>query len=143
MCKQVFYNMGFNDTENSTSVVVFQAQRLEFLEGWMAAVNAIGLLESSVFKDPNQIPLPNDPLIQALTQEQSDEEGDKKGEDNPSMAELAKQIDSHMVVINVDNSATTIIPKGQGTPEVNLGSTPLNANEVSSATPTVTQDPIP
>ena len=53
MCEQVFYNMGFNDAKNSASVVIFQAQRLGFSEGWMAAVNAIGLLESSAFRDPN------------------------------------------------------------------------------------------
>lgn len=52
-CKQVFYNMGFKDAENLVGVVVFQAQRFRFLEGWLAAVNAIGLLESSAFKDAN------------------------------------------------------------------------------------------
>jgi len=52
-CKQVFYNMGFKDAENLVGAVVFQAQRFRFLEGWLAAVNAIGLPESSTFKDVN------------------------------------------------------------------------------------------
>jgi len=55
--------------------------------------------------------LPNDTPIQASTQEQSDEEGDEKGEDSPNMAEFTKQIDSHVVVINVDNPTTTVVPK--------------------------------
>ena len=59
------------------------------------------------------------------------------------MVKLAKQIDSHVVVIDEDNPATTVVPEGQGTPEVNLGPTPLNASEVSSATPTVTHGPVP
>ena len=74
-CKQVFYNMGFNDTKNSASAIIFHAQRLGFFEVWMAAMNAIDLPESSAFRDPNRITLPNDPPIQALTQEQSDEDG--------------------------------------------------------------------
>ena len=67
MCEQVFYNMGFIDAENSSSAVVFQAWRLGFSEGWMAAVNAIGLPESSAFRDPDQIPLSNDSPVQAST----------------------------------------------------------------------------
>jgi len=59
MCEQVFYNMGFIDAENSSSVVVFQARRFRFLEGWLVVVNAIDLPESSTFRDLNQIPLPN------------------------------------------------------------------------------------
>lgn len=50
------------------------------------------------------------------------------------MVELAKQIDSHMLVIEVDNLATTVVPEGQGTPQVNQAPTPSNANEVSLTT---------
>ena len=42
-CDQVFYNMGFTDAKNSAEAIVFQVQKLRFAEGWMAAVNAIGL----------------------------------------------------------------------------------------------------
>ena len=54
------------------------------------------------------------------------------------MAELAKQIDSHVDVIDMDNLATNVVPEGQGAPEVNLGPTFPTIGEVSSTTPTVT-----
>ena len=63
ICKQVFYNMGFKDTENLAGAVIFQDRRFGFSEGWMAAINAISLPESSAFSDLNQKPLPNDPPI--------------------------------------------------------------------------------
>ena len=78
-CEQAFYNMGFTGVENSSSVVVFQAWRFRFLEGWLAAVNAIDLPKSSMFRDLDQIPLPNDPPVQALTQEQPNKEERKSG----------------------------------------------------------------
>lgn len=81
-CKLTFYNMGFADAKNSASVVIFQAWILGFLEGWIVAVNAISLLKSSAFRDPNQIHLPNDPTIQVPIEEQPDEK-DEEGEDNP------------------------------------------------------------
>lgn len=59
------------------------------------------------------------------------------------MAELAEQIDSHMVVIDVENLAPNVILKGQGTPEVYLGPSLPIASEISSATLAVTQGPIP
>ncbi|KAK9998265.1 hypothetical protein SO802_017868 [Lithocarpus litseifolius] len=68
-CKQMFYNKGFTNAENSCGVVVFEAQRHGFFEGWMAAMNALNLPESSPFMDPTQIPLPNDPPVQAPTDE--------------------------------------------------------------------------
>jgi len=46
------YNRGFRDAENSASPMIFQAQKFGFMEGWMAAVNAIGLPEE---------PSPNNP----------------------------------------------------------------------------------
>lgn len=66
-CEQTFYSMGFTDAKNLCDAVIFQAQRLGFSEGWMAAMNALNLPKSSSFRDPNQIPLPNGLTIQALT----------------------------------------------------------------------------
>lgn len=106
--KQVSYNMGFKDAKNSVCAVIIQAQRFGFSEGWMAAVNAIGLPESSTFRDTNQIPLPSDPPVDEPTQEQpQDDRDEEEGEDSPSMVELAQQIDSHVMVIDVDNLTTT------------------------------------
>nr|POF10531.1 hypothetical protein CFP56_04756 [Quercus suber] len=128
ICKKVFYNMGFKDTKNLASAVIFQAQRFKFWKVWMAAVNAISLPKSSTFRDPNQIPLPNDLPIQASTQEQHNDDGDEEGEDSPSMVELAQQIDSHLVVIDVDNPTTNVVPEEQGTLQpsnsLTLASTP-------------------
>lgn len=78
----------------------------------MAAMNVIGLPESSTFRDPNQIPLPNDPLVLTPSQEQSDEEDDEEGEENSSMVELAEQIDYHLVVIGMDNLVTNFDLEG-------------------------------
>lgn len=111
MCKQAFYNMGFTDAENSCSKVDFQAQKRGFSEDWMAAVNAINLPNSSPFKDPSQIPLPNDPPIQTPTKEQLDEEDEEEEGENPRMAKLAEKIDSHVEMIDVDNLATNTAPK--------------------------------
>ena len=68
-CEQMFYNMGFTDVVNSCNTVIFEALRHRFFEGWIVAVNALNLPKSSPFKDPTQIPLPNDLLVQAPTNE--------------------------------------------------------------------------
>lgn len=106
-CEQVFYNMTFTNIENLVSAVVFQARRLDFSQGWTTVMNAIGLPKYSAFRDLKQIPLTNDPLVQAPTQEQLDKEDDEEGEESPSMAELVKQIDSHVKVIDMDNGPLT------------------------------------
>ena len=77
----------------------------------MVAMNAINLLETSSFRDPFHITLLIDPPVQTLTVEVVEEEEDEEGEDGPNMAKLAKQIDSHVVVIDVDNPATQLLPK--------------------------------
>ena len=51
--KQTYYNRGFKDAKNSASPIIFQAQKFGFMEGWMAAVNAIGLLKDSPFRNTN------------------------------------------------------------------------------------------
>ena len=90
----------------------------------MAAVNALNLPKSYPFRDPNQTPLLNDSLVQASTEEQSNKDGDEEGGDSPSMRELAKQIDSHVEVINVDNSSSNVAPEGPNDTEINLVPTP-------------------
>ena len=51
--KQTYYNRGFRDTENSAGPVIFQAQKFGFMEGWMIAVNTLGLPDDSPFKSTN------------------------------------------------------------------------------------------
>ena len=40
------------------------------------------------------------------------------------MKELAEQTDSHVEVINVDNSGSNVAPEGPNDPEINLVLTP-------------------
>ena len=39
-----FYNMGFADAKNFSKPIMLESRRYKFEEGWMAAVNAMGLL---------------------------------------------------------------------------------------------------
>ena len=59
--KQTYYNKGFRDAKNSVGPVIFQAQKFGFMEGWMATINAISLLDTYPFRSADQIPLPEDP----------------------------------------------------------------------------------
>jgi len=67
-CAQVYYNMGFKDAKNSVRLEIFLAQKFGFVKVWMTLVNAIGLPDTS-FKNADQIPLPEDPQIEAQAQE--------------------------------------------------------------------------
>lgn len=49
--KQTYYNKGVRDTENSAGLVIFQARKFGFMEGCMAAVNVVGLLDDSPFRN--------------------------------------------------------------------------------------------
>lgn len=65
-----FYDMGFADAENSSKPIMRESRRYRFGEGWMAAVNALGLPEEFAFKDPKQVPYPEEllrPPVQTTT----------------------------------------------------------------------------
>ena len=105
---QTYYNKGFRDAENSAGLVVFQARKFSFMEGWMVAVNTIGLPDTSSFRSANQIPLSEDPEVEAQAQEQSKDSSEKEeNAESPEMRELSHQIDSHVVVLDEDNTTTT------------------------------------
>lgn len=72
-------------------MVIFEAQRKGFLDGWMAAVDDINMPLSSPFKDPNQVPLLEIPPMEVHAEEHPAVEE----EDSPSMWELVEQIESH------------------------------------------------
>ena len=57
-CENKWYNKGFADVENSAEPVIQEAQKLGFEEGWLAALEALGVPEDSHLRDPNQIPFP-------------------------------------------------------------------------------------
>lgn len=135
-CEQVYYNIGFKDVENLVGPMNFQARKFGFTKGWMATVNAIGLLNTSLFRNADLIPLLEDPQIEAQTQEQSEDDGEKEeGGESPSMEELSQQIDSLMVVLDENNPATTTPVEMQGATQPILGLVPLSANKAPLASP--------
>ena len=88
--------------------MIFQAQKFGFIEGWMAAVNAISLLEDSPFKSADRVSLPEDSKVKTQAKEQGkDSSNEEEGIETPKAKELSKQIDSHVVVLDDDNSRTT------------------------------------
>ena len=63
-CQDKWYNEGFADAENFAEPVVCQAWKHGFEEGWLATLQAMGVLEDSPLRNPNQIPFPNpSPLV--------------------------------------------------------------------------------
>ena len=90
-----FYDMGFTDVKNLSELVMYQSRRYGFNKGWMAAVNAMGVLEESLFKIPKQIPYPEppSPLVQNLNRVEEEE--------SQSMRELVAEIDSHAELIDL------------------------------------------
>ena len=66
----------------------------------MAAVNALDLPSSSSFRDPGQVPLPEDPVEAPV------EETRMMEEDSSTMWELVEQIEAHTELIDLDNLAS-------------------------------------
>ena len=88
--------------------MIFQAWKFGFMEGWMATVNAINLLEDSSFRSTNRVPLPEDPAIETQAEKQGEDSSDKEDcVKSPESRELSKQIDSYVVALNDDNPRTT------------------------------------
>ena len=51
-CESKWYNEGFGDAEKGVEPVVMQARQLSFQEGWMVALQALGVPEDSPLRDP-------------------------------------------------------------------------------------------
>nr|POF24674.1 hypothetical protein CFP56_67247 [Quercus suber] len=80
--KQTYYNKGFKDAENSAGPLIFQAQKFGFMEGWMT-------------------------VVKTQAEEQGEDSSDEEeGTESSEARELSKQIDSHVVVLDYDNSRT-------------------------------------
>jgi len=58
-CENKWYNEGFADVENSAKPIIHKARKLAFEKGWLAVLQAIGVLEDSLLRNPNQIPFPS------------------------------------------------------------------------------------
>ena len=55
-CESKLYDEGFVDAENLVEPVINEALKLAFKEGWLAALQVVGVPEDSPLRDPNQIP---------------------------------------------------------------------------------------
>ena len=89
-----WYNAGFLDAENSVEPIVFQSRCHGLSEGWLAALQAMGVPDDSPLRNPKQIPYPKPtlPLVQNPT------EAEEKG-DTPSMQVLVEAIDSYVELV--------------------------------------------
>ena len=106
-----FYNMGFANAENSKEPIMVESQRYRFRDGWMAAVNAIGLLEDYAFRDLEQVPYLEGLICPSVQTTNRPEE-----EDSLSMRELVEEIDSHAKVIELDGSTNPTAVEDQVPP---------------------------
>ena len=108
--KKTYYNRGFKHTEDLVGLVIFQARKFGFMEGWMAAVNAIGLPKNSPFKKADQVLVPEDPAIEVQNEEQKEDNSDDRGGDNnPESQELSRKIDTHIMVLNDEQPRTKVM----------------------------------
>ncbi|XP_030969636.1 uncharacterized protein LOC115989896 isoform X2 [Quercus lobata] len=89
-CENKWYNEGFANAENSTVPIIQEAWKLAFKEGWLAALQALGVPENSPLRNPNQIPFPG------LSTAAQNPPGATNEEETPSMRELVEAIDSHV-----------------------------------------------
>lgn len=77
------------------------------MEGWMAVVNAILVLDDSTFKGTNWVLLPEDLIIRAHAGDKEEDSSDEeKGVESPESQELSWQIDFHVVVLDDDQPRT-------------------------------------
>ena len=106
-----FYNMGFANAENSKEPIMVESQRYRFRDGWMAAVNAMGLLEDYAFRDLEQVPYLEGLICPSVQTTNRPEE-----EDSLSMRELVEEIDSHAKVIELDGSTNPTAVEDQVPP---------------------------
>ena len=100
-CENKWYNEGFADAENSVEPVIKEARRLAFEEGWLAALQALGVPKDSPLRDPSHITFPSpSPVVQNPL-------GPIDKEETQSIRELVEQIDSH---VKLDDMEATSNP---------------------------------
>ena len=85
-----WYNMGFADAEGSVEPNVYKAWKHWFEEGWMAALQAMGVPADFPLRNPEQIPFPKPP---PPIQNPSNAKDEK---DTSSMKKLVQENDSHV-----------------------------------------------
>ena len=93
--KERGYNLGFADAEYSTEPIILQAWHHGFGEGWLAALQMIGVVEDSPLRNPEQIPYPtSNPPVQSQA-------GAVNEEETLSMRELVHAINTHMEMVDL------------------------------------------
>ena len=95
-CESKWYDEGFADAENSVEPIINEARKLAFQEGWLAALQAVGVPEDSPLKDPNQIRFPTLPTTAQKTPVVANEE------EMTSLRELVEQIVAHAEPIDLE-----------------------------------------
>ena len=106
-CEDKWNNEGFADAENFVEPVIKEARRLAFEEGWLAALQALGVPEDSPLRDPSQIAFPSlTPVVQNPLEPINEEE-------TQIMRELVEQIDSH---VELDEMEATSNPHASDQP---------------------------
>ena len=95
-CESKWYDEGFADAENSVELVINEARKLAFKEGWLAALQVVGVPEDSPLRDPNQIPFPS----LSITTQKTPGVADK--EETTSLKELVEQIDTHAESVDLE-----------------------------------------
>ena len=124
------------DAENSMEPIVYQARRHRFGEGWMAALQAIGVPDESPLRNPKQIPFSEPPtLVQNLSG--ADEE------DTPSMRELVREIDTYveLVDLEVTSNLNTALHSAQPTEDIEAQPFPA-AQPTEEALAQLTEDAV-
>ena len=101
------YNEGFVDAENFVEPIVFQARHHEFSEGWLAALQTMGVAEDSPLRNPEQIPYPTPaPLVQSQV-------GTVDKEETLSMRELVHAIDTHVDMVDLEVTSNPHATEGR------------------------------
>lgn len=94
-CKNKWYTESFADTENSVEPIVHQGRFHGFGEGWLVALQAMGMPEDSLLRNPEQIPcLTLPPPIQSQA-------GAADEEDTLSIRELVQAINTHIETVDL------------------------------------------
>ena len=85
------YNLGFVDAENFMEPIVHQARNYGFSEGWLVALQAMGVAEDSPLRNPaNSLPSSSPPPLIHSQVDAADEE------ETLSMRELVHAINTHV-----------------------------------------------
>ena len=95
-CENKWYNERFSDAENSIEPIIHEAQKLAFEKGWLATLQALGVPEDSLLRNPNQILFPGPSTATQNPLSAIDEE------ETTIIRELVEEIDSHMEPIDLE-----------------------------------------